>query len=61
MEVAMSKKCTSLWREAHFQVKKVQNTPCSGVEMSKKRTPLWHDDDNDDDNDDDDDNDLRPP
>ena len=29
LEVAMSKKCTPLWREAHFQVKNVQNTPCS--------------------------------
>ena len=26
LEVAMSKKCTPLWREAHFQVKSVQNT-----------------------------------
>ena len=26
LEVVMSKKCTSLWREAHFQVKSVQNT-----------------------------------
>ena len=25
----MSKKCTPLWREAHFQVKRSQNTPCS--------------------------------
>ena len=25
----MSKKCTPLWREAHFQVKNVQNTPWS--------------------------------
>ena len=29
LEVEMSKKCTPLWREAHFQVKNVQNTPCS--------------------------------
>ena len=29
LEVAMSKKCTPLWREAHFQVKNVQSTPCS--------------------------------
>ena len=28
MEVAMSKKCTPLWREAHFQVK-MYNTPFS--------------------------------
>ena len=27
LEVAMSKKCTPLWREAHFQVKMLQNTP----------------------------------
>ena len=27
LEVEMSKKCTPLWREAHFQVKNVQNTP----------------------------------
>ena len=26
LEVAMSKKCTPLWREAHFQVKSVKNT-----------------------------------
>ena len=26
LEVAMSKKCTPLWREAHFQVQNVQNT-----------------------------------
>ena len=26
LEVEMSKKCTPLWREAHFQVKSVQNT-----------------------------------
>ena len=30
LEVAMSKKCTPLWREAHFE-----------IEMSKKCTPLW--------------------
>ena len=29
LEVEMSKKCTPLWREAHFQVKMVQNTPLS--------------------------------
>ena len=27
LEVEMSKKCTPLWREAHFEVKNVQNTP----------------------------------
>ena len=36
LEVEMSKKCTPLWREAHF----VQNTPTT-FEMSKKCTPLW--------------------
>ena len=54
LEVPMSKKCTPLWREAHFQVKmyktheKVQSTfrsqnvgPLLEVEMSKKCTPLW--------------------
>ena len=48
LEVAMSKKCTPLWREAHFQVK-MYKTPharatfwCSDVEkVSKKCTPLW--------------------
>ena len=29
LEVAMSKKCTPLWREAHFQVKSVKNTTWS--------------------------------
>ena len=29
LEVEMSKKCTPLWREAHFEVKNVQNTPRS--------------------------------
>ena len=27
LEVEMSKRCTPLWREAHFEVKSVQNTP----------------------------------
>ena len=27
LALEMSKKCTPLWREAHFQVKNVQNTP----------------------------------
>ena len=47
-EVAMSKKCTPLWREAHFQVKSVKNWRSrttfwrSDVEkVSKKCTPLW--------------------
>ena len=29
LEVEMSKKCTPLWREAHFQVKMYKSTPCS--------------------------------
>ena len=29
LEVAMSKKCTPLWREAHFEVKSVKNTSAS--------------------------------
>ena len=29
LEVAMSKKCTPLWREAHVEVKSVKNTPGS--------------------------------
>ena len=45
LEVEMSKKCTPLWREAHFQVKMYKSTPGVGplleVEMSKKCTPLW--------------------
>ena len=44
LEVEMSKKCTPLWREAHFQVK-MYKTPGFGplleVAMSKKCTPLW--------------------
>ena len=41
LEVAMSKKCTPLWREAHFQVKMRSFGPLLEVEMSKKCTPLW--------------------
>ena len=40
----MSKKCTPLWREAHFEVKMYkthQLGPLLEVEMSKKCTPLW--------------------
>ena len=41
----MSKKCTPLWREAHFQVKMHKTHLSVGalleVEMSKKGTPLW--------------------
>ena len=39
------KKCTPLWREAHFQVKMdktLRSGPLVEVEMSKKCTPLWH-------------------
>ena len=38
------KKCTPLWREAHFQVKSFKThglRPLLEVEMSKKCTPLW--------------------
>ena len=48
LEVAMSKKCTPLWREAHFQVKTHKThhvrTTFGGSDVekvSKKRTPLW--------------------
>ena len=48
LEVEMLKKCTPLWREAHFQVKSVKNWRSrttfwsSDVEkVSKKSTPLW--------------------
>ena len=44
LEVEMSKKCTPLWREAHFEVKMYkthQVRTTSEVEMSKKCTPLW--------------------
>ena len=42
MEVEMSKKCTPLWREAHFEVKMYNMVrPLLEVEMSKKCTPLW--------------------
>ena len=48
LEVAMSKKCTPLWREAHFQVKSGKNwrsrTTFGGSDVekvSKKCTPLW--------------------
>ena len=47
LEVEMSKKCTPLWREAHFQVKSVKNwrsrTTFGGSDVekvSKKCTPL---------------------
>ena len=48
LEVEMSKKCTLLWCEAHFQVKSVKNwrsrTTFGGSDVekvSKKCTPLW--------------------
>ena len=45
LEVEMSKKCTPLWREAHFQVKMYKahhvRTTFGKIEMSKKCTPLW--------------------
>ena len=43
LEVEMLKKCTPLWREAHFEVKmhKTSSEPRLEVEMSKKCTPLW--------------------
>jgi len=44
LEVAKSKKCTPLWREAHFQVKCTKHIrfgPLLEVAMSKKCTPLW--------------------
>ena len=44
LEVEMLKKCTALWREAHFEVKSVKTGglgPLLEVEMSKKCTPLW--------------------
>ena len=45
LEVAMSKKRTPLWREAHFQVKMSKTPqgfgPLLEVAMSKKCTPLW--------------------
>ena len=48
LEVEMSKKCTPLWREAHFQVKMCKThharTTFGGSDVekvSKKCTPLW--------------------
>jgi len=36
------KKCTPLWREAHFEVKSVKTDEALlEVEMSKKCMPLW--------------------
>ena len=49
LEVEMSKKCTRLWREAHFEVKVYKThhsrTTFGGSDVgkvSKKCTPLWH-------------------
>ena len=44
LEVAMSKKCTPLWHEAHVPVKMYQTHQVRTtleVAMSKKCTPLW--------------------
>ena len=44
LEVEMSKKCTPLWREAHFDVKMLKTLafgPLLEVRMSKKCMPLW--------------------
>ena len=41
----MSKKCTPLWREAHFEVKMYKTlgfrTIFGGSDVEKKCTPLW--------------------
>ena len=48
LEVPMSKKCTPLWREAHFEVKMYKTLHVratfggsDGEKVSKKCTPLW--------------------
>ena len=45
LAVEVSKKCTPLWRDAHFEVKMYKTHqglgPLLEVQMSKKRTPLW--------------------
>ena len=48
LEVEMSKKCTPLWREAHFQVKMYKTRHARTTfgswdveKVSKKSTPLW--------------------
>jgi len=42
LEVKMSKKCTPLWYEAHFEVNMYKMfAPLLEVQMSKKCTPLW--------------------
>ena len=41
LEVEMLKKCTALWREAHFVLKTEGLGALLEVEMSKKCTALW--------------------
>ena len=45
LKVQMSKKCTPLWREAHFEVKMYKTlrfrTIFGGSDVEKKCTPLW--------------------
>ena len=41
LEVEMSKKCTPLWRKAHFQVKRTTFGGSDVEKVSKKCTPLW--------------------
>ena len=41
LEVEMSKKCTPLWREAHFEVKMLKTPKFGEVAMLEKCTPLW--------------------
>ena len=44
LEVEMFKKCTPLWREAHFEVKMYKHVSLGTrleVEMLEKCTPLW--------------------
>ena len=44
LEVQMSKKCTPLWHEAHFELKCTKHLSFGRlleVQMSKKCTPLW--------------------
>ena len=39
--VAMSKKCTSLWREAHFQVKRFKKQTCSDHFWTFRCRSVW--------------------
>ena len=44
LEVEMLKKCTPMWRQAHFQVKMYKHTTFRTLlegEMLKKCTPMW--------------------